>query len=186
MTDWDETQRFISVQWDQTHYQPGERGRATIRIAGHHDEGQVHFDAKVFVEGASSPVPVEPTLSAENTYSVALDFTRRANYTFHLQALTGKQVLETYKRTIAVGVALNEGANLEIDHAFLNSLSAQGNGMYFPEDEFESLIGTLRAQLVGRIVDMEIPLIQDKCIYALVFIGILVVEWIVRRRMNLL
>ena len=133
-----------------------------------------------------SPIPVEPTLSGENSYSALLDFTKRQNYTFHLQALSGNQVLETYEKTIAVGATLNEGANLEVDHAFLNSLSAQGNGMYFPEDEFESLIGTLRAQLMGRIVDREIPLIQDRCIFGLVFIGILVVEWIIRRRMNLL
>jgi hypothetical protein len=33
---------------------------------------------------------------------------------------------------------------------------------------------------------MEIPLIEDKCIYILIFVGILILEWIIRRRMNLL
>ena len=186
MNDWDETQRFISVKWDQTHYQPGEQGWATIRIAGRHDQGQLHLTAEARVDGASLSLPVEPVMGSDNSYTATLDFARRTNYTFHLQALIGGQVLETYEKTIAVGATLNEGANLEVDHAFLNSLSAQGNGMYFPEEEFESLIGTLRGQLVGRMVDMEIPLIQDKCIYGFVFIGILVLEWIIRRKMNLL
>jgi uncharacterized membrane protein len=186
MTDWNDSQRFISVKWDQSHYQPGEQGRASIRVAGRHENGQLHLRAEAHVEGDTSPVAVEPVMGSENTYAATLDFTKRANYTFHLQALTGSQLLETYEKTLVVGATLNEGVNLEVDHAFLSSLSAQGNGMYFPEEEFGSLIETLRAQLVERSVDLEIPLIEDRCIYALVFMGVLILEWIIRRRMNLL
>jgi uncharacterized membrane protein len=186
MTEWHDSQRFISVKWDQGHYQPGEQAQAGIRIAGRHDRGPLHLSAEVQVQGVASPVPVEPVMGSENSYTAVLDFTKAANYTFHLEALTGSQLLERYEKTIVVGGQLNEGANLEVDHAFLNSLSAQGNGIYVPENEFDSLVGTLRAQLVGRLVDMEIPLIEDKGIYALAFIGLLMLEWIIRRKMNLL
>jgi len=81
---------------------------------------------------------------------------------------------------------LNEGANLEVDHAFLSSLASLGGGMYFPEGQFDSLIGTLRNRLLGRAVSMEVPLIQDKFIYILIFVGILMLEWIIRRKMNLI
>jgi hypothetical protein len=57
---------------------------------------------------------------------------------------------------------------------------------YFKEAEFENLIGTLKNRILSRVVSMEIPLIEDNYIYILIFIGILINEWIIRRRMNLL
>jgi hypothetical protein len=65
-------------------------------------------------------------------------------------------------------------------------VSAQAGGRYFREGEFENLIGTLRGRILSRTVSMEIPLIEDNYVYILLFIGILVLEWIIRRRMNLL
>jgi hypothetical protein len=44
----------------------------------------------------------------------------------------------------------------------------------------------LRSQILSRVVSTEIPLIEDNCIYVFIFVGILVLEWIIRRRMNLL
>jgi hypothetical protein len=186
MTGWEEGQRFISVTWDQEQYNPGDSAVATIRIAGRHDTDKLNLKAGSTVEGKVTPVSVEPVMGRENTFTAEVAFTRSAEYAFELQALVGEQILESYERKIAVGTKLNEGANLEVDHAFLSSLASQGGGMYFPEAQFESLIGTLRSQLLGRVVSMEIPLIQDKFIYILIFVGILMLEWIIRRRMNLL
>ena len=186
MTGWEEGQRFISVTWDQEQYNPGDSAVATIRIAGRHDADKLNLKADSTIEGKTTPVSVEPVMGRENTFTAEVAFTRSAEYAFELQALVGEQVLESYQRKIAVGTKLNEGANLEVDHAFLSSLASQGGGMYFPEAQFESLIGTLRSQLLGRVVSMEIPLIQDKFIYVLIFVGILILEWIIRRKMNLL
>ncbi len=186
MTGWEEGQRFIAVKWDQEQYNPGQSAVATIRIAGRQDAGQLNLTAETNVDGKSTPVSVEPVLGRENTFTAEMEFAKSAQYRFELQAMFGEQVLESYQKTIAVGTKLNEGANLEVDHAFLSSLASQGGGMYFPETEFESLIGTLRSQILSRVVSMEIPLIQDKCIYILIFVAILVLEWIIRRRMNLL
>ena len=186
MTGWEEGQRFISVKWDQEQYNPGESAQATIRIAGRHDAGELQLKAEKKVDGKSTPVAVEPTMGRENTFTAEVSFAKSDQYVFELQALVGEQVLESYQRTIAVGTKLNEGANLEVDHAFLSSLASQGGGMYFPETQFDSLIGTLRSKILGRVVTMEIPLIQDKFIYIVIFLGILILEWIIRRKMNLL
>jgi hypothetical protein len=186
MTGWEEGQRFLAVKWDQEQYNPGEDASVGIRVAGRHDAGQLHLKAETKVDGKSTPVSIEPVMGRENTFTAEVGFARSARYVFELQALLGDQVLESYQKTIVVGTKLNEGANLEVDHAFLNSLASQGGGMYFPETEFESLIGTLRSQILNRVVSMEIPLIQDKCIYILIFVGILVLEWIIRRKLNLL
>ena len=125
-------------------------------------------------------------MGRENTFKAEMNFTKSARYRFELQAFLGEQVLESYGKTIVVGTRLNEGANLEVDHAFLNNLAAQAGGRYFQETEFENLIGTLKSRILSRVVSMEIPLIEDNYIYILIFIGILILEWIIRRRMNLL
>ncbi len=186
MTDWEEGQRFIAVQWDQKQYSPGEDALATISVAGRHEAGQLRLQARMNLDGQSTSVPVEPVMGRTNTFTAKVNFSRSAQYRFELDALEGDQVLESYQKTIVVGTRLNEGANLEVDHAFLNSLSAQAGGRYFREGEFENLIGTLRSRILSRTVSMEIPLIEDNYVYILLFIGILVLEWIIRRRMNLL
>ncbi len=186
MTGWEEGQRFISITWDQEQYNPGDSAVATIRIAGRHDADKLDLKAESTVEGNSTPVSVEPMMGRGNTYRAEVAFTKSAEYAFELQATEGERILESYRRKIAVGTKLNEGANLEVDHAFLRSLARSGGGMYFPEGRFDSLIGTLRSRLLDRVVSMEIPLIQDKFIYILVFVGILMLEWIIRRKMNLI
>jgi hypothetical protein len=186
MTDWEEGQRFIAVQWDQKQYSPGEDALATISVAGRHEAGQLRLQARMNLDGQSTSVPVEPVMGRTNTFTAKVNFSRSAQYRFELDALEGDQVLESYQKTIVVGARLNEGANLEVDHAFLNSLAAQAGGRYFREGEFENLIGTLRSRILSRTVSMEIPLIEDNYVYILLFIGILVLEWIIRRRMNLL
>ena len=186
MTSWEEGWRFLAIKWDQEQYNPGENASATIRIAGRHDAGQLRLTAEMEVEGKSSPITVEPMMGRENTFKAEMNFAKSARYRFALQAFLGEQVLESYEKMIVVGTKLNEGANLEVDHAFLNNLAAQAGGRYFQENEFENLIGTLRSRILSRIVSMEIPLIEDNYIYILIFIGILILEWIIRRRMNLL
>ncbi len=186
MTGWEEGQRFIAVKWDQEQYNPGQDGTTAIDVAGRHDPNQLRLKAQVKSEGKSTPVSIEPVMGRANSFTAKVNFARSGRYVFELEALLAGQPLESYQKTIVVGTRLNEGANLEVDHAFLSSLAAQAGGRYFRENEFENLTGMLRSQILSRVVSMEIPLIEDNGIYILVFIGILVLEWVIRRRMNLL
>jgi hypothetical protein len=186
MTSWEEGQRFLAIKWNQEKYNPGENASATIRVAGRHDSNRLRLAAEMEVEGQSRPVTIEPVMGQGNTFRAEMNLAGSARYRFELQAYLGEQMLESYEKTIVVGTKLNEGANLEVDHAFLNNLAAQGGGRYFREAEFENLIGTLRNRILSRVVSMEVPLIEDKYIYILIFIGILIIEWLIRRRLNLL
>ncbi len=80
---------------------------------------------------------------------------------------------------------MNEGANLEVDHAFLDNQAKRSGGAYFRETDFENLVETLRSKVIDYAVSVEIPLVQDKYIYILIFLGILMLEWTMRRKMNL-
>jgi uncharacterized membrane protein len=186
LTGWQEGQRFLAVKWDQQQYNPGQSGTAAIHVAGRHDPNELRLKADIKSEGKSTPVEVEPVMGRRNSFTAKVNFVRAGRYVFQLDASLKDQPLESYQKTIVVGTRLNEGANLEVDHAFLSSLAAQAGGRYFRENQFGNLIGMLRNQLLSRVASVQIPLIQDHGIYILLFIGILVLEWIIRRRMNLL
>jgi len=185
LSQWAEGEHFLAVRWDRPSYRPGEQAQATIRVAGRYDPGQLQLKAALNVDGNNVPVAVEPVAGKANTFRAEMSFAERAEYLFKAEAYSQEQLLESYEKTLAVGPKLNEGANLEVDRAFLDNLAARGGGAYFREGDFENLIEALRNQVMARSVSLDIPLVQDKTVYLLIFLGILMVEWTVRRKMNL-
>jgi len=190
LSQWEEGQRFLAVKWDRQDYRPGERANTTIRVAGRYSPGQLHLKATLKEDGApdnqvTRPVPVEVVMGRENTFRAEMVFSKRAEYVFEVHAYLGEKLLESYEKTLTVGPRLNEGAKLEVDHAFLDSLAMRNGGAYFREADFESLIEALRGRVMDQAVSLEIPLVQDKYIYLLIFLICLCLEWTVRRKMNL-
>jgi len=80
---------------------------------------------------------------------------------------------------------LNEGAKLEVDHAFLDYLATQSGGQYFRESDFGRLAQTLRDRIVEKAVTVDVPLVQHNYVYILVLLTVLALEWTLRRKMNL-
>ncbi|MCH7556917.1 MAG: hypothetical protein IIB56_05600 [Planctomycetes bacterium] len=202
VSQWEEGERFVGVKWDKKGYKPGEQASTTIRVAGRYNPGQLHLKATLTIldtgysmldtrresrieNRESRLVSVEPVMGRENTFRAEMVFSERAEYLFEVQAYVGEKLLESYKKTLVVGPSLNEGANLEVDHAFLDNLAMQSGGAYFRETDFENLVETLRSKVIDYAVSVEIPLVQDKYIYILIFLGILMLEWTMRRKMNL-
>jgi len=200
LSEWEEGERFVSVKWDKKGYRPGEQAQATIRVAGRYNPGQLHLKAtlapseaglavrrpaEIKAGVAGQPVPVEAVMGRENTFNAEMVFSERAEYLFEVHAYVGEKLLESYEKTLVVGPRLNEGANLEVDHAFLDNLAVRGGGAYFREADFEKLIEMLRSRVMDYAVSLEIPLVQDRYIYILIFLIILMLEWTVRRKMNL-
>ena len=67
----------------------------------------------------------------------------------------------------------------------LDNLAKQSGGMYFREPEHKNLIEALKTRVLYQAVSMEIPLVEDKYVYLIMFLLILLAEWTVRRKMNL-
>jgi hypothetical protein len=185
LSQWEEGERFVGVKWDKKSYRPGEQAGATIRVAGRYNPGQLHLKATLKTDEEPMPVSVEPVMGRENTFRAEMVFSKRAEYLFGVQAYVGEKLLESYEKTLVVGPGVNEGANLEVDHAFLDDLAMRSGGAYFRETDFENVVETLRSRVMDYAVSMEIPLVQDKYIYILIFLGILMLEWTMRRKMNL-
>jgi len=185
LSQWEEGERFVGVKWDKKGYKPGEQASATIRVAGRYDPGQLHLKATLKTDEEPMPVSVEPMMGRENTFRADMVFSKRAEYLFEVHAYVGEKLLESYEKTLVIEPSLNEGANLEVDHAFLDDLAMRSGGAYFRENDLENLVETLRGKVIDYAVSMEIPLVQDKYIYILIFLGILMLEWTMRRKMNL-
>jgi hypothetical protein len=192
LSQWEEGERFIGVKWDKKDYRPGEQALATIRVAGRYSPGQLHLkatlnvtDSQLDTPNSQLVIPVEPVMGRDNTFSAEMVFSKRAEYLFEVHTYVGEKLLESYEKMLLVGPRLNEGANLEVDHAFLDNLAMRGGGAYFREADFEELIETLRSRLMDYAVSLEIPLVQDRYIYLLIFLIILMLEWTLRRKMNL-
>jgi hypothetical protein len=133
----------------------------------------------------SESISVEPEMGRDNTFRAEMVFSKRAEYVFKLNANVGEKLLESYEKTLVVGPGLNEGANLEVDHAFLDNLAMRSGGAYFRESEVDNLAEAIRSRIIDYAVSVEIPLVQDKYIYIIVFLVILTAEWTMRRKMNL-
>ncbi len=185
LSQWEEGERFVGVKWDKKGYRPGEQASATIRVAGRYNPGQLHLKANLKTDEEPQPVSVEPVMGRENTFRAEMVFSKRTEYLVEVEAYAGEKLLESYEKTLVVGPSVNEGANLEVDHAFLDDLAMRSGGAYFRETDFENLVETLRSRIIDYAVSMEIPLVQDKYIYILIFLGILMLEWTMRRKMNL-
>jgi len=185
VSQWQEGEQFLSVRWDQPHYRPGERATATIGVAGRYGAGQVHLKATLSSGGPPETLEVAGALSSENQFSTSMVFPKRGAYTFHLEAFVGEKPLESYDKTLRVGPVLNEGAKLEVDHAFLDYLATQSGGAYFRESDFGRLAETLRDRIVEKAVTVDVPLVQHNYVYLLALLALLALEWTIRRKMNL-
>jgi len=205
VSQWQEGERFLSVRWDQPRYRPGERATATIGVAGRYGAGQVHLKATLGVGRASShdtsgasgdarptqqggppeTLDIAGALGSENEFNTSMVFRKRGEYVFHVDAFVGEKPLESYEKTLRVGPVLNEGAKLEVDHAFLDYLATQSGGAYFRESDFGKLAETLRDRIVEQAVTVDVPLVQHNYVYIVVLLIILAVEWTLRRKMNL-
>jgi len=175
---------LLRVRWDKTHYRPGEAANGDIRVTGR--EGALRLGATVGHAGLTRPVPVDPAQGREHAYRVRLRFAERGIHTFALTAFAEENVLETYRKTFPVGPRLNEGARLELDEGFLAALAKDGGGVYAHETEADTVREQLTRRGQTRTIRSQTSLVHGVPYLALLFVGVLVWEWVVRRMMNLL
>jgi len=126
-----------------------------------------------------------------NDFQTEVFFTDRGDYTIKLEATRAGEPLDSYERVIRVGSNVSEGADLEVDHPFLQNLAARSGGYYQREADAEQLIQRIKAMLMTSADPHDTPLVTKPAlfgllpIYILLVMGVLLWEWILRRRMNI-
>jgi hypothetical protein len=181
--------RFLTVRWDRKRYRPSEEGHAEIGVVGRYAEGEVHLKGSVEHEGATQDLSI--VLKDGNDFQTRVFFADNGDYTVRLEATLAGEPLDTYERVIRVGANVSEGADLAVDHPFLENLAARSGGNYQREDDTEQLIQRLKAMLMTSADPHDSPLVREPAlfgvlpVYILLVMGILLWEWVLRRRMNI-
>ncbi len=174
----------LAVRWDKDFYRPGEQAAGEIRVTGA-SAGALRFNASLSAIGQAAPVRVEPVPGQTQTYRVKLQFRERGDYDFRLVAYQTDRVLESYEKNFPVAPLVAEGSRLELDELFLKQLAERGGGAYFKEAEAAQFLQRVTGNNLRKVTVEKSSLAEAGPWFTLAFLGVLVGEWILRRRMNL-
>ncbi len=174
----------LAVRWDKDFYRPGEMVAGEIRAMNPKAEG-LTITATLTAKNQSTPVPVEPVAGQSLVFSAKVRFHERGDYNFRLVAYQGGRVLETYEKNFQVASQVAEGSRLEVDDLFLKKLAEAGGGAYFRESEAGQLPTQFVAKNSHKITVEETSLAEAGLWFLIVFLAVLVSEWILRRKLGL-
>jgi hypothetical protein len=134
----------------------------------------------------NTDVDLTPVTGQAGLYSAKIPLPQRGDYTFHLSAYSAATLAESYDRDLPVEPLLEEGASPELKDAYLREIAAQARGVYTGEKDLEPIRAFLREQIVAQQSFVVVPLVNFWNIFPIVLILILVGEWLLRRRLNLI
>ena len=181
--------RFLTVKWNRKRYRPSEEGDAEIGVVGRYTEGEVHL--KGSVEHAGTTQDLSIVLKDGNDFQTKVFFPERGDYKIKLEATLAGEPLDSYERVVRVGSSISEGADLAVNHPFLENLAARSGGYYQKETDADQMIQRLKNMLMTSADPHDTPLVMEPTlfgvlpVYILLVMGILAWEWVVRRRMNI-
>jgi hypothetical protein len=181
--------RFLTVKWDRKRYRPSEEGLLDIGVVGRYAEGAVHLEGTVEHDEKTVNLPI--VLKQESDFQTRVFFPKPGEYRIRMEATLAGNPLDTYERIIRVGSSVSEGADLAVDHPFLESLAARSGGSYSREGDTDELMERLDALLMSSADLHDTPLVRKPAlfnllpIYIVLLMGALLWEWLLRRRMNI-
>jgi uncharacterized membrane protein len=174
----------LGVRFDKDFYRPGEEAAVEIRAPGARSDA-LRFAATVAFKDQAAPVIVEPVPGQDRAWQAKLRFRKRGEHVFRLVAYQGERVLETYEKDLAIAPLLSEGSRLEIDEPFLQQLARQGGGAYFRETDADQLLQRIGGKHARRVTVQESSLVEAGPWFLLALLALLVLEWMLRRKMSL-
>lgn len=178
--------QLLSVRWDRPAYRPGETAVAEVRVLDGGPEEPLRLSATLAApDGTSAPVAVTPVQGLPGTSRARLVFPVRGEYLFALTALRGDRTVERFEKRLPVAPLVPEGARLEVDAAFLDGIASRTGGAYWPEAEAEAFLREQARGLWRRTTVVESPLFQGGPGVALFLLAVLMMEWVLRRMLNL-
>ena len=183
LSDRGEGGQVLRVTWDQAAYRPGQSALATVHLTtGGASRLTVACDGP---DGHRDLTPAAQATTDGAAWTVTVPFSVRGDYHVRMVAYRDAAILETYDKVLDVAPSLPEGAHLSRDDAGLAQLAQAHGGIYATEAHPEALTPWLedlaRAQ---RRVEARSVVFGGWWWFVLVF-AVLLGEWILRRRRNL-
>lgn len=186
LTEKDFSGRGFSVKWDKNFYRPGEEANGIIRSTDVKDTGSKRLVATLTYAGKSMQIPIEKIVGEDNAFSVKFLFRQRGEYKFRLTVYSGKNGSENYEKIFYASPLLSEGSNLGIDESFLTEIAEKGGGKFYYEEKINDLINDIREKAFSSKVIVETSLIHNTPWFFFVILLLLIMEWTIRRKVNLI
>jgi len=183
---------LLGIHWNQEHYRPGEQAvvEAHLRpgpgLGTAAEAGTIRLVGSISGPGGDKEVNLGPVMGQADLYTAKIPLAQRGDYTFRLSAYAGASLAESYERVLPVEPLLEEGASPELKQAYLREIAARARGVYAGEKDLGPIQAFLREQIVSQQSSVVVPLVNFWNIFPVVVILILVGEWLLRRRLNLI
>jgi uncharacterized membrane protein len=184
------TQKFeggalLAIKWNQPQYRPGEQAEVDVALRGASDAGAVRLVAQLHGPPGDKDIDLLPVTGQAGQYTAKVAFGARGDYTFRLTAYSGSSVAESYERVLTVEPLVEEGANPELKEAYLKDIADHAHGLYTDEKHLDPVAAFLRQQVMAEQPAVAVPLADYWNVFPLLAIVILITEWVIRRRYNL-
>ena len=176
---------LLGIHWDQEHYRPGEQAVVEVRVRSGSDAGAIRLVGSLSGPGGDRDVSLSPVMGQADLYAAKIPFAQRGDYVFRLSAYSGANLAESYERALPVEPLLEEGASPELKDAYLKDIAAHANGIYAYEKDLDPVQAFLRERIVSQSAAVTVPLVNFWNIFPVLIVLILIAEWFLRRRLNL-
>jgi len=177
---------LLGIRWNQEHYRPGEQAVVEVQLRETSDTGDIRLVGSIHTPAGDKDVSLTPVTGQAGVYTVKIPLPQRGDYTFRLSAYAGTRLAESYERPLAVEPLVEEGANPELKEAYLRQIATKARGVYTNEKDLDPIKAFLRGQIVSLQSSVAVPLVNFWNIFVILVILILVGEWFLRRRLNLI
>ncbi|MDD2708237.1 MAG: hypothetical protein PHV34_09530 [Verrucomicrobiae bacterium] len=174
----------LSVQWNQEIWRPGQTAEARIVVTTAVAADKLRLTASLARDNQQEPLDLAPVPGLPGAYAAKTGLLTRGTYAFRLVAYQGNATLGSYEKKLVVAPAVDEGTHLEINNAFLENLAAKGAGLFARENELPKMADQL-SRIVQKQTRTEIPLTHAGYVFPLLLLILMVAEWMIRRRANL-
>jgi uncharacterized membrane protein len=176
---------LLGIHWDKEHYRPGEQAVVEVRLRTGNTSGAIRLVGSISGPDGDHDGNLSPVMGQADLYTARISLAQRGDYTFRLSAYAGASLAESYERVLPVEPLLEEGASPELKEAYLREIASRVNGVYAPEKDIGPVRDFLRQRIVSQQSEVAVALVDFWEIFPVLILLILVTEWVLRRRLNL-
>jgi uncharacterized membrane protein len=177
---------LLGIHWNEDHYRPGEQAIVEVQLRETTDAGNIRLVGSIKTPDGIKDVNLAPVTGQAGLYTAKIPLPQRGDYTFRLSAYDGTTLAENYERSLPVEPLVEEGANPELKEAYLREIAKQAKGVYTDEKNLGPIKALLREQVASQQATVPVSLVNFRNIFPALIILILVAEWVLRRRFNLI
>jgi len=179
-----EAKASIIATTDKAYYEP--ESPVTVSALVRDAEGRGATNAQVIAQikgpkNFSQKLALSPVPGAAGRFKAQFEPKRSGRYELTVTAKLEKEQLEAEKLAFDVGRPNLEFDRLELDEKMLTSIATESGGRYTHISTADRLIRDLERKQRTRQVELEVPLYWPPLLWSL-FVIILTIEWVLRRR----